>query len=352
MKKRVFSLLLSVILLAACAPMAAAQRSLRNPDDALVLPEISKKSFFHPESRQAGARLFGSIFEQIFLGTADPQDIMRLMERAPLVKEGDELPPLADIPMGDIPGYMLSQGLRGMYIVLRETQWPDEYQLAAIYSTRAGETLLVDAGIGYNAKTGLFHSWGGNAGYGTNGIAGLGYEYEASKQLLRTNSIDSWHRRVGYSVIYDALSPAAGIFLDTKRFPFAYDGKDYMVQIWRGIYGWFSNGGEIGFYEKPAGRPVFWDCSDTELDMSMQIQLGGEELFDYGTQHTWWLGGFRLNSWANLAAPRRLGMTGAIAFEDPAMLAAFLAAFEANRDEGLTGQADGLVFSFEWKPAR
>jgi len=315
-------------------------------NNAFVLPDKQGSWTFRRDTWTAGTLIFGSVFEQILTGRADPKTIMRIMEQAPLIREGDTLPPQGELFMRELPGFMLTQGLRGIYVALRETDQPDEYQLVGFYTSRKGETRWTNIGAMYNAKTGLIHSPGGD------GLLGLGYEYEAGKQLVRTNAIDSWHRRMGYSVFYNALSFTVGSYIDTLRFPFEYNGKDYMVQIWRGIYSWFSNGGEIGLYEKSTGRPVFWDCSDTELDINMQIYRGGNLLFDYGTQHTWWVGGFRVDSPANMAMPRTLGMTGSIAFEDPAMLAAFLASFEKNKNSGITGKADGMVFQFEWKAAR
>ena len=351
MMKRILTMLLAAAMLFACAPTAAAQRSLSNPDDAFALPENLGSGLFNRDSRDAGLLLFGNVFEQMLTGKADPQTAMRIMERAPLIKKGDALPPRGDISRNEILGLLFSQGMRGVYVALEETQWPDIYQVIGFYNNKQGEIRWTYVGMGYNAKTGLFHSLN-DSGYGTNGLLGLGYEYEAGQQLMRTNAIDSFHRRLGYNIFYDMFSFLLGHILDTLRFPFEYDGKDYQVQIWRGIYGWLSNGGEIGIYEKPAGRPVFWDCSDTELDISMKIYKGGELLFDYGTQRTWWLGGFRLNALFNLAAPKQLGMAGSIAFEDPAMLAAFQASFEKNKTQGITGKADGMVFSFEWQAAR
>jgi len=344
--KKLFSLLLAAAMLFACAPAAMAQRSLSNPNGKFTLPEPDISRTFQGDTWDAGQLIFGSILEQLRTGKADPKDIMRVMERAPLIRDGDALPPRGELYMEDLLTLPLTRGMRGIYVALRETGTPDEYQFVGFYTDRKGETRWTNIGALYNAKTGLIHSTG------TDGLLGLGYEYEAGKQLVRTNDLTSWHRRLGYNIFYDTFSYVVGTQLDTLRFPFAYNGKDYMVQIWRGVYGWFSNGGEIGIYEKPSGRPIFWDCSDTELDISMKVYKDGKQLFDYGTQHTWWVGGFRIDSKQNLAEPRKLGLAGSIAFEDPAMLKAFLASFEKNKNSDITGKAKGLVFSFEWQPAR
>jgi hypothetical protein len=347
MKKRILSLALAATLLFACAPMAAAQRSISNPNDAFTLPaDKPGLRTFRAGTWNAGSLIFGSVFEQILTGKADPKTIMRMMEKAPLIRKGDALPPQGELYVKDLLTVPLTQGMRGIYIALRETGQPDEYQFVGFYTDRKGETRWTNIGAMYNSKTGLLHSATGD------GLLGLGYEYEAGKQLVRVDANNSWHRRMGYSVIYDTFSYVVGSYIDTLRFPFEYNGKDYMVQIWRGIYSWFANGGEIGLYEKPKGRPVFWDCSDTQLDISMRIYRGGSMLFDYGTQHTWWIGGFSVDTPANMALPRALGMTGSIAFEDPAMLKAFLASFEKNKSNGITGAAKGMVFAFEWQAGR
>ena len=341
MKKRIPALLLAAILLAACAPMAAAQRSISSPDDTFALPE-SNFGFFQRETRGAALQITGNVLKQLLLGNVEPKTLMDIMARAPLVKEGDALPPLKEQNPEAFINSLFTGGFTSAYVALKETGEPNVYLFVVFYFDTQGEPYWTNIHVKYNAKTGRVYGEGGN------GLFWLGYEFEMGQMLVRTDAANSWHRSVGYSILYDIFAPALGCYIGTLRFPFEYNGRDYMVQIWRGIYGWFSNGGEVGIYEKPTGRPVFWDCSDTQLDISMQMYKGGEMLLDYGTQHTWWLGGFRVNSPANLAPARGLGMTGSIAFEDPAMLEAFLASFEKNKDGSITGKADGMTFSFEW----
>ena len=339
--KKMVSVLLAAVMLLLCAPMAAAQRSISNPDDAFALPE-SNFGFFQRGTRGAALQITGNVLKQLLTGTVPPKTLMELMEKAPLVKEGDAMPTLREQGPEVFLNSLATGGFSSAYVALKETDEPDVYLFIVFYFDTQGEPYWTNIHVRYNAKTGRVYGEGGN------GLFWLGYEFEMGQMMVRTDAVNSWHRSVGYSILYDLFAPVVGSYIGTLRFPFEYNGRDYMVQIWRGIYGWFSNGGEIGLYEKPTGRPIFWDCSDTQLDISMQVYKGGRMLFDFGTQHTWWLGGFRVTSPGNLVLPRGLGMTGSIAFEDPAMLEAFLASFEKNKDASITGKAEGMTFSFEW----
>jgi len=339
--KKAMSVLLAVAMLLFCAPMAAAQRSISNPEGEFVLPEPNF-GFFQRDTRGAALQITGNVLKQLLTGTVEPKTLMDLMERAPLIEEGDDLPPLKEQSAEVFINSLFTGGFSSAYVALRETEEPGVYRFVVFYFDNQGEPYWTYIGVYYNAETGRVYSLGGQ------GLYWLGYEFEMGQMMVRTDAVNSWHRSMGYSILYDILAPVVGSFIGTLRFPFEYNGRDYMVQIWRGIYGWFSNGGEIGLYEKPTGRPIFWDCSDTQLDISMQMYKGGRMLFDFGTQHTWWLGGFRVNSPANLVLPWGLGMTGSIAFEDPAMLEAFLASFEKNKDGSITGKAEGMTFLFEW----
>lgn len=164
--------------------------------------------------------------------------------------------------------------------------------------------------IEYNREAGLIH------GIGEKGIFGTGFEIFADDFLVRTTS-DTWAKCFGYNIFYDYLSPCVLVFVDTLRFPFAYDGRDWMIQIWKGSYVVFFNGAEIGLYEKPSGRPVFWDASETMLEMSMRLYQGENLFFDYPPYTTWWACGFRMGSTCPALPASQLRLTGSILFEDP-----------------------------------
>jgi len=188
-------------------------------------------------------------------------------------------------------------------------------------------------------------------GTGEKGIFGTGFEIFTDDCLVRTTS-DTWAKYFGYNIIYDHVSPCVLIFVDTLRFPFTYDGRDWMIQIWKGSYVVFFNGAEIGLYEKPSGRPAFWDASETMLEMSMRLYQGENLFFDYPPYTTWWACGFRSGNLCRtpIVSASQLRLTGTIRFEDQIMLDAFFSSFEANRPANMTGQTDGLLFEFDWLP--
>jgi len=345
MAKKLGSLLLAMVILFTCATLAAAQRSISNPDDEFALPEPNS-GFFQIGTRGAAAQIAVTVLQQLRAGTADPRTIMDLLEQAPLVKNSDALPPVREQGPDTFFNSLLTGGFSSAYVALKETDEPDVYLFIVFYFDSNGEPYWTNIHVRYNAITGRIY---GEAG---NGLFWLGYEFELSQFLVRTDAVTSWHRSMGYSILFDIFAPLLGMTIITQRFPFEHNGKDYMIQIWKGIYGWYSNGGEIGIYEKPKGRPIFWDCSDTEVDMSMEVYRDGRLLLDYGTQHSWWIGGFRVGSRAGQAPPRALGMTGSILFEDQAMMEAFLASFEKNKDSSITGQVDGMQFTFDWQAAQ
>jgi len=331
------------------AVLATDQRSMNNPGGAFTLPEIPEdRRLFHPDTLTAGQLIFTNIAQQILLGSGEAESFRRVFAYAPIVREGDALPPsVPDWPEGDAPfvPYMRTiwqTGMRGIYVALEETAEPDIYRVVLFYLTREGEVFLHDVGTLYNAATGDL------AGENGRGIMNTGYNYDAVQQMTYT-AVNGWNRQFGFNALYDAATPLILFYLDTLRFPFEYQGRDVMFQFWKGFYT-ISNGGEIGIYEKPSDRPFHWDASDIMLDISLQIYRGDALYFDTGVRHSWWIGAFcyALPVCRQLP-PKQLRMTGTITFEDPEMRDAFWASFQANKDDYIAGTLDGMVFSFDWK---
>ena len=322
------------------------QRSLNNPGGGFTAPgAVPGSRFLHPDTFYAGQLLASNVLNQVVTANADPEEWRRILSYAPIIREGDELPPRGDAELKNIPQFLLQRGMRDMYVALQETDTPDVYRIVTFFSTRAGETYWVPQGTLYDFSTGELYGEDGA------GILGLGYDYNSSKQII-TCARNSWQRALGFNIFMDAIGPLVTFRFETFRFPFAYDGKDWQIQVWKGSYWIVSNGAEIGLYEKPSGRPVFWDCSDTYLDMSMRLYQGSDTLlFDYPAYNTWWLGGFRYGNPRILpvVTADKLRLTGTILFKDQAMLDAFLVSFEENRPANMTGGADGLLFRFDWQ---
>jgi len=343
MTKKLASLLLAATMLIVCAPLASAQRTLDNPDVPFAMPE---KAFgiFRRDTTDMLLELLGGVARQMLFGDVDPASLLIPMRQAPLIKEGDALPTFRENGNDMFVFFpaLFTGNFRSSSLALKETNLPDEYLFIILSRDAKGNPYWYDIPAMYNAKTGLIH------GLRDDGLFESGYDFELGQFMVRINANNSSQRYFGFNIFFDALAPLIGDTLDTLRFPFEYNGKDYMIQIWKGIYSWFSNGGDIGIYEKPSNRPIFYDSSATELDLSMHMYRDGAMLFDYGTQRGWWAGGFHLGPPSTQALPGGLSMRGSIVFEDPAMLEAFLASFEKNKDGTITGSVDGMTFNFIW----
>lgn len=117
-----------------------------------------------------------------------------------------------------------------------------------------------------------------------------GFQFNKTGNYYYTNT-DPWQRTLGYNEMYDNLAAFTAIFIDTMRCKFRYDNKDWMVQFWKGQYGYVFIGHEIGVYYKPIDRTAeHYDCvSDADsLYMEMNGMRDGEVLYhrDYGKY--WW----------------------------------------------------------------
>lgn len=134
--------------------------------------------------------------------------------------------------------------------------------------------------------------------YNKNGKGFLfGFDYDKDDNFWYT-PVNAWQRSFGYSKVYDDLAFIAGCFYDTVRVYFEYDGKEWLVQYWKGIYG-YTSGAEIGIYNRPTGtKGSFYKCiSDDELpEMTLLIKRNGETFISQPTQKHWWMTGFVLPS--------------------------------------------------------
>ncbi len=120
-----------------------------------------------------------------------------------------------------------------------------------------------------------------------------GFEYD-EKQGIYYSSIDPWQKYFGFNFIYDMAAPIAGMHYDTERIQFRYDGKDWMIQLWKGQYG-MTAGAEIGVYNKTDKIMQYQGVPEDEfLEMSFDFYNQGEYVFSRGPEKHWWLTGFKI----------------------------------------------------------
>ena len=85
----------------------------------------------------------------------------------------------------------------------------------------------------------------------------LGFRYMPGEQptgdFYYTDDKECWQVNCGYNEVYDHFAPMTAMFIDQVRVRFDYEGKEWMIQLWKGNYGWLFVGAEIGVYTAPIG---------------------------------------------------------------------------------------------------
>lgn len=209
-------------------------------------------------------------------------------------------------------------GLNDTRVYLRPTERENVNEFCIDYNTNDGAAQTVLLGAYYNDVTGEVFGFNYDKG-----VFDSGFAYNAfSEQFYATN--DCWQRQFGFTPIYDIVAKLAFDYT-TKRFFFEYDGKDWMIQIWKGNYVFdMFVGGEIGIYNRPDGKlGMFYNCASDEemMPISMKVYSDERSYIDREETLTWWSTGFKL---ADPVEPKSLTMEGTITFPSEEMCTAFI----------------------------
>ena len=130
----------------------------------------------------------------------------------------------------------------------------------------------------------------------------FGFKYSMTDKVFYTAE-DAWQRNFGFEETYDNVSGAGAISYDTMRVKFNYNNKEWMMQFWKGQYGFVLIGAELGLYNREPGstNSTYYDVvSDAEkLNMSAKVYRRDPDdqnkynlLFQRSPSTTWWLTGF------------------------------------------------------------
>lgn len=130
----------------------------------------------------------------------------------------------------------------------------------------------------------------------------FGFKYSNKDKVFYTAE-NAWQRNFGYMETYDNFAGAGAISYDTIRVKFNYEGKEWMMQFWKGQYGFVLIGAELGIYNRKANSTAssYYECvSDADkLNMSMKVYRRESStsnkyklLFSRTPTTTWWLTGF------------------------------------------------------------
>ncbi len=177
-------------------------------------------------------------------------------------------------------------------------------------------------------------------------VDAAGFDYDPGQDIIYSKMYPL-QRDFGYAYGYDAAALAMSAIIDCEPIFFDYNGKTWMIELWKGQYG-LETGCEIGVYNRTIGQTSFvygilddtvgkrpgdpnpshnqyFDCaSDSDLLlMSSTLYRQGKKVFSRGPERHWWLTGFK---WGLLSDPSDLTMDVSIECLDAVMTAAFAGA--------------------------
>ena len=154
-----------------------------------------------------------------------------------------------------------------------------------------------------------------------------GFVYD-EKQGIFYSTMDAWQRKFGYCQLYDEAAPPLGIIFDCLPVRFDYEGKHWLIELWKGQYG-MALGCEVGVYTT-AGKELWVNGFDgtlydhTDDENHLWIRFGflkdGRLLFSRHGRH-WWLTGFILGDFAQ---PEQVSVQVEIVMKDEEMARAFI----------------------------
>lgn len=171
------------------------------------------------------------------------------------------------------------------------------------------------------------------------------YQYSYVDDYFYTNDKDCWQDTFGYARIYDLAAPYVVLEYDYTRVFFNYEDRDFMIQLWKGQYGYVFYGAEIGIYtkdpsEKEVGMLTFYGKAEEEywpeIEMTIYHQnLKGEWEREFTRERDkyWWCTGFKLGHLRDVEPADELRMVAEIKFKDTVMAKKFGMGL---RDCGLT----------------
>ena len=171
-----------------------------------------------------------------------------------------------------------------------------------------------------------------------------GFEYD-EEQGIYYSQMNPLQRKFGFNRVYDMAAPLAGMIYSTKRIEFEYEGREWMIQIWKGQYG-ITSGAEIGLYNRDPERNFQYDCVDDEDLITMQFDFynQNEKVFSRGPEKHWWLTGFKV---FHAGVPILIDLDMTLTFTDKQMASAFVKSLKKSTTSDLSSLMDPITYRKE-----
>ncbi len=169
----------------------------------------------------------------------------------------------------------------------------------------------------------------------------LSYQYSYIDDYYYTNDKDAWQHNFGFGKIYDFVSPYLLLEYDYVRVFFEYEGKDWMIQMWKGQYGMIFYGGEIGVYNRPHSDKgvhewTMYNCPEEEdwlmMEMSLYHQdLNGNYVHEFTREYDkyWWCTGFKNGHLRQEEPADELRLEGRITLKSKEMCDLFISGLDS-----------------------
>ncbi len=182
-------------------------------------------------------------------------------------------------------------------------------------------------------------------------------------------------RKFGFNSGYDAFTDVVGFNIDEMCTYFTYEGKDWLIEFWKGEYEFVTLGGEIGIYYhnnktgKAPSAPKLLHYKSVEnidaLNMSMDLwqcdSSGDRHVFTHPVVKGWWIAKFEPGTLEKHSRRTDLVLLGSVQFKNAEMLNAFEASFSKkgfkkisskptykNSDTYYANHSSATVY-FNWK---
>ncbi|MCR5484453.1 MAG: DUF4474 domain-containing protein, partial [Clostridiales bacterium] len=163
-------------------------------------------------------------------------------------------------------------------------------------TTKKGETTTAASNSGGNQTPDNF-----KVVEGMSDSSIVSYMYDPDGKFFYVED-NPWQRKFGFNLFYDWASPLLQLHYDTWRAKFTYDNLEWMIQGWKGQYGFIFIGSEVGVYTREPGKGygTHYECADDNhllyMGMSFYQNFGDGKgyvkLFERPYGAHWWTTGF------------------------------------------------------------
>lgn len=146
-----------------------------------------------------------------------------------------------------------------------------------------------------------------------------GFGYDVSADLFYSLE-DAWQKRFGYHRIYDELAGAMGMIIDSEPIPFFHEGKEWLIEFWKGQYG-ICTGAEAGIYTKEEENGWYQGVTEEHyIGIGMTLYEKERIVLQRRGFH-WWMTGFALG---RFASPKHLHVKITLVFPSAQMRRNFI----------------------------